>query len=83
MQFIHEIGVSDKNGTPLKLNDKVDLFGQQGTIMYECGAYGIGFQTCIDWDPIADSIEPITGCPNSAMFCQIECAIETGAFLPR
>lgn len=69
MYQLHEIGVSDKNGTHLKLNDNVRLFGQTGVITYECGSYGIAFQDCIDWNTITNNVEQVTSKRNAAMFC--------------
>lgn len=49
--------------------DKVSLFGQTGTVCYECGAYGIGFEETIDWDNIKSKIFDVTGCNNTPCFC--------------
>ena len=62
-------GVCDDNARELCVGDKVGLFGMTGTVVFECGAYGIGFETLIDWDKIEEKIPEMTGCNNSPCFC--------------
>lgn len=68
----HEFtGVLDGTLCKLCLGDKVVLLNRfQGKIVFECGAYGIAFDECIDWDFIKSQIEPITGCDDIPMFCE-------------
>lgn len=60
--------ISDYNGKTICTEDKVDLFGMTGTVCFECGAYGIGFEK-IDWALIESKISEVTGCDNSPHFC--------------
>lgn len=62
-------GVCDGNARELCVGDKVGLFGMSGKVVFECGAYGIGFETLIDWDKIEEKIPEMTGCNNSPCFC--------------
>lgn len=61
--------ISDCNGKSICLGDTVDLFGMVGTVCFQCGAYGIGFDE-IDWELIEGNIYEITGCNNSPYFCK-------------
>ena len=42
----------DEDGNELFLNDAVRFLGQTGTVTFECGAFGIGFETQINWDEV-------------------------------
>ncbi|MBO5373752.1 MAG: hypothetical protein J6A75_13685 [Lachnospiraceae bacterium] len=60
--------ISDCNGNSICVGDTVVLFGMVGTVCFECGAYGIGFNQ-IDWELIEGNIYEITGCNNNPSFC--------------
>lgn len=62
-------GVYDNEAGEMKVGDTVNLFGMIGTVVFECGAYGIGFTETIDWDVLERKIPEITGCNNSPCFC--------------
>jgi hypothetical protein len=57
-----EIGLMNKNYDDIRLNDQVDLFGMKGKICFEVGAYGIGFQECIDYDLIQEEMDKDSNC---------------------
>lgn len=61
-------GVYDCNLNKIHVDDEVLLFGNIGTVVFECGAYGIGF-TEIDWELIESKIQEVTGCNNYPHFC--------------
>lgn len=66
-------GILDKNLNELALGDKVILLDRFiGTVVFESGAYGIGFdvENTLDWDYIESQIKPITGCDNNPAFCR-------------
>lgn len=65
-------GVYDSNSRELMLGDKVVLLDRFcGTIVFESGCYGVGFdsQNSIDWEYLKRQIEPVTGCRNAPAFC--------------
>lgn len=65
-------GVYDNNLRELMLGDKVILLDRfHGTVIFESGAYGIGFdaENTLDWEYIKSQIEPVTGCRNAPAFC--------------
>ena len=62
-------GVCDNEAREMKVGDTVSLFGMIGTVVFECGAYGIGFTETIDWDVLERKIPEITGCNNIPCFC--------------
>lgn len=64
-----DTNIYDKNLKPIKVGDKVSLFGMTGTVIFECGAYGIGFLNPINWDLIESKIPEITECYNTPCFC--------------
>lgn len=64
-----ETSVSDVDGNPIWTGDNVSLFGMIGEVVFESGAYGIGFEQIIDWGRIEKEIFPITGCNNAPYFC--------------
>ena len=51
----------DRNCNELKLGDKVVLIasGQEGKIVFECGAFGIGIDGCINYDKIQNTMDEI------------------------
>lgn len=61
--------ISDMDGNPIWTGDNVSLFGMVGEVVFESGAYGIGFERVIDWGKIEKEIFPITGCDNTPNFC--------------
>lgn len=61
-------GIYDCNLKHINVGDEVSLFGMVGTVKFECGAYGIGFDK-IDWELIENKILEITGCDNQPYFC--------------
>lgn len=63
------IGVTDANFERIYLGDEVSLFGMEGEVTFEAGAYGIGFCECIDWDLVAGKIKECTGVDNRPDFC--------------
>lgn len=64
-------GVLDEELNEMVLGDKVILLDRfVGSVVFECGAYGIGFDEPLDWDYIESQIEPVTGCDNSPAFCR-------------
>lgn len=52
--------------------DIVDFLGITGEIIFECGAFGIGFRNQIDWDMVQAEIPKITGCRNRLLACQCD-----------
>ena len=58
-------GLIDKNGVSIFEGDIVDLFGMNGKVVQECGAFGIAFMKTIDYDLLESKI-PFN---NSANFC--------------
>ena len=61
--------VFDKDGNELRAGDKVELLGMTGTVVVECGALGIAFESGVDWNAIEAAIKPTTGCDNGLMAC--------------
>ena len=58
-------GLIDKNGVKIFEGDIVDLFGMNGKVVQDCGAFGIAFMKTIDYD-LLESKMPFN---NSANFC--------------
>lgn len=48
----------DEDGNELFLNDTVRFLGQTGTVTFECGAFGIDFETPINWDEVERHLLP-------------------------
>ena len=63
-------GLRDKNGKLIWENDIVDFLGHKGTVVFECGSFGIVSREIIDWEEIEANICPITGCDNSLYACE-------------
>lgn len=62
--------VTDESIREFTLGDKVTLLDKfDGTVVFECGAYGIGFEKAVDWDYIESQVTPITCCDNAPKFC--------------
>ena len=62
-------GLKDKNGKLIWENDIVNFLGHKGTIVFECGSFGIAYKAPIDWREIEANILPITGCDNVLYAC--------------
>lgn len=62
-------GLKDKNGKLIWKNDIVNFLGHKGTIVFECGSFGIAYKAPIDWRRIEANILPITGCDNVLYAC--------------
>nr|DAE96911.1 MAG TPA: YopX protein [Bacteriophage sp.] len=63
-------GLKDRNGYLIWENDIVDFLGHKGTINFECGGFGIGYQKNIDWEEIQANIMRVTGCENILYACE-------------
>lgn len=63
-------GLKDKNEKLIWENDVVDFLGHKGTIKFECGSLGIGYQKNIDWEEIQANIMRVTGCENILYACE-------------
>jgi len=57
-----ETGLIYKNYDNIELHDPVNLFGMLGRICFELGAYGIGFQDCIDYNLIQEEMDKDSNC---------------------
>lgn len=65
-----DTGVADKNSKELFLGDKVVLLDKfAGTIIFEHGAYGVGFEQAIDWDYVIGQFISLTGRRILPSFC--------------
>lgn len=63
-------GLRDKNSKLIWENDIVDFLGHKGTVVFECGSFGIAYKTPIGWNGIEANIKPITGCDNRLYACE-------------
>ena len=63
-------GLKDENGKLIWENDIVDFLGHKGTVVFECGSFGIAYKTPIDWNRIEANIKSITGCDNRLYACE-------------
>lgn len=63
-------GLKDKDGKLIWENDIVDFLGHKGTVVLECGGFGIGYQKNIDWNEIQSNIMRVTGCENILYACE-------------
>lgn len=63
-------GLKGRNGNLIWENDIVDFLGHKGTVVFECGSFGIAYKTPIDWNGIEANIKPITGCDNRLYACE-------------
>lgn len=63
-------GLKDKNCKLIWENDVVDFLGHKGTVVFECGSFGIGYRKNIDWEEIQANIMRVTGCKNILYACE-------------
>ena len=66
---MHDIELYDKEGRKINLDDKVELYGFEGTVVCMHGAYGIGMDQ-VPWYTLEKQIESETGYKNTPCFCQ-------------
>ncbi|WP_053983406.1 YopX family protein [Niameybacter massiliensis] len=55
-------GIRDKNEKLIYEGDIVKLNGQVGTIVFECGAFGIAIDDCVDYDKIQEAMDKDDEC---------------------
>lgn len=58
-------GIYDAENAKINLGDTVSLFGMTGKVIWECGAYGIGFDQTIDWSSLEKELPKL----NTPLFC--------------
>ena len=63
-------GILDEDGDKICLGDGIKFLNTYGQVVFECGAYGIGFYDAIDWDFVREQIPIVTGCDNSLRACE-------------
>ena len=51
----------DENEKKLYLGDRVETFGAQGTVVFECGAFGIAFDYEVPWEKLEEVAEKQCG----------------------
>ena len=54
-------GMMDKNFNDIYLGQSIDLFGMKGNVVFECCAYGIGFEKCIDYELLQRRLVIVVG----------------------
>lgn len=58
-----KIGICDLNGWEIELGNEVEIInGQLGTVVYECGAFGVAIQDFIDYESIQDCMDEDDWC---------------------
>lgn len=63
MKTVTDIGIYDYDGELLEIGDKVKIInGQVGEIVYECGAFGVAIEGCIDYEGIQKAMNEDEWC---------------------
>lgn len=63
-------GLKDRNGRLIWENDIVNFLDHKEIVKYECGSFGIAFESPIDWEEIQSNIMRVTGCENILYACE-------------
>ena len=51
----------DAEEKPIHIGDRVEMFGAKGTIVFECGAFGVAFDYAVPWEDLEKATEEQCG----------------------